>query len=95
MQFTPKEVDLDKLIKTIESEPLIKNVHHIHIWKLSDHQIHLEAHLDFNEDISISKTDEIIDKLEDELHEKFHIEHTTFQCEYDRDDKKDKIIGEK
>lgn len=94
MQFTPKEVNLDELIKTIENEPLIKNVHHIHIWKLSDRQIHLEAHLDFNEDISISKTNEIIDKLEDDLHDKFHIEHTTFQCEYDRDDKKDKIIGE-
>ena len=95
MQFTPKEVNLDELIKTIENEPLIKNVHHIHIWKLSDRQIHLEAHLDFNEDLPISKTNEIIDNLEDKLHDKFQIEHTTFQCEYDRDDKKDKIVGEK
>ena len=93
MQFTPKEVNLDELIKIIESEPLIKNVHHIHIWKLSDRQIHLEAHLDFNEDLPISKTNELIDKLEHKLHDKFHIEHTTFQCEYDRDDNKDKIIG--
>ncbi len=94
MQFTPKEVNLDELIKTIESESLIKNVHHIHIWKLSDNQIHLEAHLDFNEDLPISKTNELIDELEHKLHDEFHIEHTTFQCEYDRDDKKDKIIGE-
>jgi len=94
MQFTPKEINLDNVIKTIEKEPLIKNVHHIHVWKLSDHQIHLEAHLDFNEDIVISKTNKIIDKLEHNLHDEFKIEHTTFQCEYDRDDKKDKIIGE-
>jgi cobalt-zinc-cadmium efflux system protein len=92
MQFAPKEIDIDDIVKIVESEKEIKNIHHIHIWKLSDNQIFLEAHLDFNEDVALSVSNSIIDKLEKELHDRYHIEHTTFQCEYNRDDKKEKII---
>ena len=92
MQFTPEEIDLEEVIANIESEEKIANVHHIHIWKLSDHRIHLEAHLDFKEDIALSESNAIIINLEKKLHDSFEIEHTTFQCEFERDDNK-KIIG--
>jgi len=88
MQFTPKGIDVDKVVQTIENKSEIKNVHHIHIWKLDDNHIHLEAHLDFNEDVSISISNSVIDRLEKTLHDAFDIEHTTFQCEYARDDDK-------
>ncbi len=92
MQFTPEEIDLEEVIASIEVEKQIANVHHIHIWKLSDHRIHLEAHLDFKEDLSLSKSNAIIIKLEKKLHDSFEIEHTTFQCEFERDDVKDIIV---
>ncbi len=91
MQFTPEEIDLEEVIASIEAEEKIANVHHIHIWKLSDHRIHLEAHLDFKEDISLSESNAITIKLEKKLHDSFEIEHTTFQCEFERDDSKDII----
>jgi len=91
MQFTPPEIDVDKVVHSIEEEPEIKDVHHIHIWKLDDNHIHLEAHLDFNEDIPLSVSNKVIDRLEKKLHESFDIEHITFQCEYGRDDKKEII----
>jgi len=92
MQFTPSEIDINKVIATIEAEPEIADVHHIHIWKLSDHRIHLEAHLDFKEDVLLSVVSKVIDRLEHKLHDAFDIEHTTFQCEYGREDKKDIIV---
>ncbi len=92
MQFTPAGIDVEEVVKAIEEESEIKNVHHIHIWKLNDHQIHLEAHLDFNEDISLSESNRVIDKLETKLHDAFDVEHTTFQCEYARDDSKEVIV---
>ena len=92
MQFTPKEIDIDTIINTIEAQPQIKDVHHIHVWKLDDKRIHLEAHLDFNEDVNLSLSNDVIMILEKKLHDDFGIEHTTFQCEYNRDDNKAKIV---
>ncbi|WP_297431235.1 cation diffusion facilitator family transporter [Sulfurimonas sp.] len=91
MQFTPEGIDVEEVVKSIEEEKEIKDVHHIHIWKLNDHQINLEAHLDFNEDISLSESNRVIDKLEKKLHDTFDVEHTTFQCEYGREDSKNVI----
>jgi len=92
MQFTPEGIDVDEVVKAIESEPEIADVHHIHIWKLNDHQINLEAHLDFKEDVALSVSNRVIDRLEKKLHDMFDIEHTTFQCEYGREDNKEKIV---
>jgi len=69
----------------------VKNTHHIHIWKLDDNHIHFEAHLDFNEDVPLSVSNAVIERLEKKLHDAFDIEHTTFQCEYARDDNKEVI----
>lgn len=91
MQFSPNHIDLDNVVKSISDLREIKNVHHLHIWKLDEHKIHLEAHLDFNENLSIEESNKIIDILEHELHHKFEITHTTFQCEYNRDDNKSVI----
>ena len=92
MQFTPRGIDVSEVVKTIEKDESIQNVHHVHIWKLDDHQIHLEAHLDFNQDLNLSKSNKVIDSLEKILHDTFDIEHATFQCEYQRDDNKNVII---
>jgi len=91
MQFTPKEIDLDAIENTVIQETKIDNAHHIHVWKLDDHRIHLEAHLDFNENISLQEATEVIDRLEAMLSETFHITHTTFQCEYNRCDNKEVV----
>ena len=92
MQFTPEGIDVDEVVKAIEAEPEIADVHHIHIWKLNDHQVNLEAHLDFKEDVALSVSNRVIDRLEKKLHDAFDIEHTTFQCEYGREDNKEKIV---
>ena len=92
MQFTPKEIDVDKVVELIVEENEIEDVHHIHIWKLDDNHIHLEAHLDFNENVTLLESNKLIDILEKKLHDDFDIEHITFQCEYERDDNKQIIV---
>jgi len=92
MQFTPKGIDIDTIAAFIEEDVKIKNVHHIHVWKLDDHRIHLEAHLDFEENLTLSESNAVIETLEHKLHDTFSIEHTTFQCEYNRDDNKKRIV---
>ncbi|MEA3419555.1 MAG: cation diffusion facilitator family transporter [Campylobacterota bacterium] len=92
MQFAPDTINMDELIKTIKQQPEIDNVHHVHLWRLDDHHIHLEAHLDFRENVTLEVSNKIIDRLEMILHDAFDIEHSTFQCEYDRQDDKSVIV---
>ena len=91
MQFSPQEIDVGDVIKTIESLDEIKNAHHIHIWKLNDKSIHLEVHLDFHNNLLIEESNKIMDDLEHKLHHEFEITHATFQCEYKRDDDKNVV----
>ena len=91
MQFAPSEIELDQVVSRIEQYGEIANVHHIHTWKLDDKQIHFEAHLDFVKDVPLSVSVKTVEKLEQMLHDDFEIEHTTFQCEYNRRDEKSLI----
>jgi len=91
MQFAPPTVDLHAVADAIRSAPAVADVHHMHLWRLSDHAIHLEAHLDFAEDLPLSQATHTVETLEQTLLERFGIAHTTFQCEYGRDDDKSLI----
>ncbi len=62
--------------------PIIENIHHVHVWKLNDKDIHFECHIDLNEDIKISETENIQHQIKTILKEDFQIEHTTIQFEY-------------
>ncbi len=91
MQFVPKGLKINEIIEVIKAVPQINNVHHIHLWRLDDHRIHLEAHLDFNENITLNESTDVIDVLEKKLEELFLISHVTFQSEYNRCDNKEII----
>ena len=84
MQFVPAELHVKDIVDTIQELDAIQNVHHLHIWRLNDKRIHLEAHLGFKENISLLEANSVIDTLEKSLHDKFDIEHVTLQCEYGR-----------
>lgn len=91
MQFSPSEIELDKVIDSVLQQNEIEDVHHIHIWKLDDHRIHFEAHLDFSNDLSIKESNEVISSINKRLLDDFSIYHTTFQCEYNCCENKDVI----
>ena len=92
MLFTPEDVDLQELREAISAFPEIKNVHHMHIWQLNEKENHLEAHIDFYEDITLSQFDEILNRVEDVLYHQFGINHVNIQPEYEKDDAKDIIV---
>jgi len=92
MLFAPKHLDIKNIQKEIISINAIKNIHHVHIWQLNDHDIHFEAHIEFNKDIKLSDFDKICNQVEKILLDKFHINHSNLQPEFDRDDHKEFII---
>lgn len=92
MLFAPKGLEIQAIQDEITALPEIENIHHVHIWQLNDHDIHFEAHIEFEKDIKLSEFDEICSRVELILFEKFHINHSNLQPEYERDDHKDFII---
>lgn len=82
MQSTPPDIDLDKIRNSIEQLKLVKNIHHVHVWRLNDSDIHFEAHIELCEDISLKATQQIIVDINEMLEHDFGITHVTLQPEY-------------
>ena len=92
MLFTPEELPVKEIVKDIQGIDLIKNVHHVHVWQLNEAEIHLEAHIDFTEDITLSKFDDILHKIEELVFHKYDINHLNIQPEFGKCDDKDVIV---
>jgi cobalt-zinc-cadmium efflux system protein len=92
MLFTPTDVALEDIARKISELPEIDNVHHLHVWQLNEEETHLEAHIDFNKDISLSQFDVIIDQIKELVHDEFGINHVNIQPEFGKCESKDLIV---
>jgi cobalt-zinc-cadmium efflux system protein len=92
MLFTPSNIDIKELVREVHKISGVNKLHHIHVWHLNDHELHLEAHLDCSENIRMSEFNVLLDKIEFVLLEKFDINHINIQPEYQKIDSKDFIV---
>ncbi len=83
MQTSPSGLKLDEIKTELEKHPEIKNIHHIHSWRLSDSIIHFQCHADVSNNLPIKEIDKIRIDLENTLHNMFGIDHITIQMELD------------
>lgn len=81
MQFAPAGIKLDEIDTLLNEIPLIANIHHVHLWQLNDKSIHFEAHIEFHNDIPLSKVNEVLLEVKATLLDKFQITHTVLQPE--------------
>ena len=92
MLFTPDSTSVKSIVEDIQTIDAVKNVHHVHIWQLNEEEIHLEAHIDFKEDITLSQFDVILNSIEELIYHKYDINHINIQPEYGKCDAKDVIV---
>ncbi|WP_422861831.1 cation diffusion facilitator family transporter [Flagellimonas sp. W118] len=92
MLFTPKSIEVKEIVESICTLEPIKNVHHVHIWQLNEEEIHLEAHIDFKNDIKLSEFDKILVDIEEHVYHKHGINHVNIQPEFDKCDSKSVIV---
>jgi cobalt-zinc-cadmium efflux system protein len=92
MLFTPEAVPIKEIVDEINAFDAIKNVHHVHVWQLNEEEIHMEAHIDFNEDITLSQFDAILHDIEELVFYKYDINHVNIQPEFGKCDIKDVIV---
>jgi cobalt-zinc-cadmium efflux system protein len=92
MLFTPKDIDIKEIVREVHKIPGVNKLHHIHVWNLNEDELHLEAHLDCLENISMIEFNQLLEQIETLLYEKFSINHVNIQPEYQKEDPKNYIV---
>lgn len=92
MLFTPEHINIKDVVRAVHQIPEVNRLHHVHIWGLNDDELHLEAHLDLREDMTISEFDTVLRQIENVLHEQFAINHVNIQPEFNKEDPKEIIV---
>ena len=82
MMSTPPDIDINAVQRALEAIPGVRNIHHVHLWKMNDADTHFEAHIDVD-DLPVSGTAAIRLEIEHCLHDRYDINHTTLQFECD------------
>lgn len=82
MQAVPANINIDEIKYKVEELTEIDNIHHIHVWKLDDHQINLEAHINLTNNVKMLDMMQTKEKVENLLHNVFGIGHITLQMGY-------------
>lgn len=83
MQATPENLDLEKIKLKVESFDEVYNIHHMHAWNLTDHEVHFEAHVELSDDYTLSAVKPVQNKIIKLLKSRFRIHHITLQFEYE------------
>ncbi|MEZ4854354.1 cation diffusion facilitator family transporter [Flavobacterium sp.] len=92
MLFTPDAIDIKEIVREVHKIDGVKKLHHIHVWNLNEEELHLEAHLDCIDDIKLSEFNNLLQKVEYVLFQKFGINHINIQPEFKKEDSKDFIV---
>lgn len=83
MQVAPRDIRLSDIKQEVEKIDGISNIHHMHIWSLTDKEVFFEAHVESEKDLKLSEACKKLAEIEALLKERFNISHTTIQFEFE------------
>jgi len=82
MQHVPKGINLREIQALIEGIDGVKDIHHAHLWAVTERDIHFEAHINVSRDMPVSETCLLVKQVEEALKAHFAITHVTLQIEF-------------
>ena len=82
MQHVPKGINLKEIQVNIERIDGVKDIHHSHLWAVTERDIHFETHINVSRDMQVSETRILVKRVEEILKEHFAITHVTLQVEF-------------
>ncbi len=91
MEGTPKNVEIDAVIKTIESIPGVNNMHDLHVWSITSGKNALSCHVVVDGTILVQESQEMLKTIEQKLEDE-NIGHVTIQMESDNHPHKDSVM---
>ena len=78
MQGAPKNIAIEEVTQVMEAVGGVKNVHHVHLWQLDEHDNALEAHVVIED---IEQLESVKNAVKTQLQEQFHLMHSTLEFE--------------
>ncbi|HBV98718.1 MAG: hypothetical protein JL50_17180 [Peptococcaceae bacterium BICA1-7] len=93
MEGTPPGIVFDEVESAIRSISGVKDVHDLHIWSLTSNRNAMSGHLVVSGDLTVNKTQLILEEIKNISSERFNIGHTTFQFENDDHDHGQDMFG--
>ncbi len=74
MNAAPDHISVEEVKKAILSIPHVQNVHHIHLWSVSENDVSVECHI-------VSDSPQAVADVRQVLHNRFEIMHCNIQTE--------------
>lgn len=82
MASTPSNIDIESVQKAMSQISGVLDIHHLHVWRLDEHNILLESHVVIDED-DMGKMETIKSAIKDLLDTSFGIHHSTLEFEFE------------
>jgi len=82
MESKPDHLELTELEDQMNFINGVCGVHHLHVWRLDEHQILLECHIVIEKEDAM-QMEKVKTKLKKMLHDKFEITHSTLEFEFE------------
>ncbi len=78
MLGAPEDTDLSDLITAMEATPGVTSLHHVHFWKMQEHEAALEAHVVISPG---ANPETVRNDLKSLLQSRFHLAHSMLELE--------------
>jgi cobalt-zinc-cadmium efflux system protein len=76
MMGSPDSPHAGEVLEALRGLPGVADVHHLHIWRMQEHETALEAHV-----VQTGESDEVRQRVKALLSERFHIHHSVIEIE--------------
>ena len=78
MESSPPDIDIDAIKKKLETLEEVENIHHIHVWGISDTETHFQCHADLCRDLPLSEADRVRSAMEELVLKEFPVHHLKY-----------------
>lgn len=84
MESAPEGFDLDGMVEAVEAMEHVEDVHHVHVWRLDERRVAMEAHVAVEGIAELRALDALKARIKARLEEDYGVGHATLELEHER-----------
>lgn len=82
MESAPRDFDIEAMAAEIEKMVGVLNIHHIHVWRLDESRVALEAHVAIQGVSDLDALEQLKMRIKDRLRSGYGVDHATLEFEF-------------
>ena len=84
MESVPKGFDLEGMARAVEAMDGVRDVHHVHVWRLDERRVAMEAHVAVEGITELRELDALKARIKARLEKDYGVGHATLELEHGR-----------